>query len=69
MPVRYPGRKPLPDRQVWCGILYVLHTDIQWAYLPKERQRCVSERCAPEGRSARAVPGQPLCHRAPAAGR
>ncbi|WP_374938440.1 IS5 family transposase, partial [Streptomyces sp. Ru62] len=33
---RYPGRKPLPDRQVLCGILYVLHTDIQWEYLPKE---------------------------------
>ncbi len=22
---RYPGRKPLPDRDVLCGILYVLH--------------------------------------------
>ncbi|MFM9672477.1 IS5 family transposase [Streptomyces galilaeus] len=33
---RYPGRKPLPDQQVLCGILYVLHTDIQWEYLPKE---------------------------------
>ncbi|MEU6667891.1 IS5 family transposase [Streptomyces sp. NPDC046727] len=33
---RYPGRKPLPDRQVLCGILYVLHTDIQWEYLPTE---------------------------------
>ncbi|AJP04983.1 hypothetical protein TU94_29595 [Streptomyces cyaneogriseus subsp. noncyanogenus] len=21
---RYPGRKPLPDREVLCGILYVL---------------------------------------------
>jgi transposase len=26
---RYPGRKPLPDRAVLCGILYVLHTGIQ----------------------------------------
>ncbi|CAK7282783.1 conserved hypothetical protein [Streptomyces misionensis JCM 4497] len=34
--VRYPGRKPLPDREVLCGILYVLHTGIQWEYLPKE---------------------------------
>ncbi|MEU9921548.1 transposase [Streptomyces griseoluteus] len=33
---RYPGRKPLPDRAVLCGILYVLHTGIQWEYLPKE---------------------------------
>jgi transposase len=26
----YPGRMPLPDREVLCGILYVLHTGIQW---------------------------------------
>lgn len=31
---RHPGRKPLPDRQVLCGILFVLHTGIQWEYLP-----------------------------------
>ncbi|MEU1573352.1 IS5 family transposase [Streptomyces collinus] len=33
---RYPGRKPLPDRDVLCGILYVLHTGIQWEYLPQD---------------------------------
>lgn len=33
---RHPGRKPLPDRQVLCGILFVLHTGIQWEYLPQE---------------------------------
>ncbi len=33
--LRYPGRKPLPDREVLCGILYVLHTGIQWEYLPR----------------------------------
>ena len=33
---RYPGRKPLPDRDVLCGILYVLHTGIQWEYLPRD---------------------------------
>ncbi|KQX51067.1 transposase [Streptomyces sp. Root66D1] len=33
---RYPGRKPVPDRQVLCGILFVLHTGIQWEYLPQE---------------------------------
>jgi transposase len=33
---RYPGRKPLPERDVLCGILYVLHTGIQWEYLPKQ---------------------------------
>ncbi|GHE69702.1 hypothetical protein GCM10017771_93490 [Streptomyces capitiformicae] len=34
--LRYPSRKPLPDRKVLCGILYVLHTGIQWEYLPQE---------------------------------
>lgn len=33
---RHPVRKPLPDRQVLCGILFVLHTGIQWEYLPQE---------------------------------
>lgn len=32
---RYPGRKPVPDRQVLCGILFVLHTGIQWEHLPQ----------------------------------
>jgi transposase len=26
----------LPDREVLCGILYVLHTGIQWEYLPQK---------------------------------
>ncbi|MFD5011902.1 transposase [Streptomyces chartreusis] len=30
---RHPGRKPLPDREMLCGILHVLHTGIQWKYL------------------------------------
>jgi transposase len=33
---RDPGRKALPDREVRCGISYVLHTGIQWEYLPQE---------------------------------
>ncbi|MFE9687072.1 IS5 family transposase [Streptomyces sp. NPDC006285] len=33
---RYPGRKALPDQDVLCGIFYVLHTGIQWEYLPRE---------------------------------
>jgi hypothetical protein len=33
---RYPGRKRLPDRQVLCGILFVLHTGIAWEHLPRE---------------------------------
>jgi transposase len=31
------GRKPLPARQVFAGIVYVLRTGIQWKALPKER--------------------------------
>ena len=31
-----PGRPWLDDRQVLCGILFVLHTGIQWEFLPQE---------------------------------
>ena len=31
-----PGRKPLPDRQVLTGILFVLKTGIPWEHLPQE---------------------------------
>jgi hypothetical protein len=33
---RYPGRKPLDDRQVLNGILFVLVTGISWEHLPRE---------------------------------
>jgi transposase len=33
---RYPGRKPLDDRRVLAGILFVLHTGIAWEHLPQE---------------------------------
>ncbi|NJP46052.1 IS5 family transposase [Streptomyces sp. PRB2-1] len=33
---RYPGRRPVPDREVLCGILFVLRTGIQWEHLPQE---------------------------------
>jgi transposase len=33
---RSPGRSRLPDRQVLSGILFVLHTGIQWEFLPQE---------------------------------
>ena len=26
----------MPDQEVLCGILYVLHTGIQWEYLPQD---------------------------------
>ena len=31
------GRKPIPPRKVFEGIVYVLRTGIQWNALPKER--------------------------------
>lgn len=31
-----PGRPPLDDRKVLCGILFVPHTGIQWEFLPQE---------------------------------
>jgi transposase len=34
--IRYPGRKPLPDRKALQGILFVLHTGIAWRHLPLE---------------------------------
>jgi transposase len=33
---RYPGRKPLDDRAVLTGILFVLQSGIPWEMLPKE---------------------------------
>ncbi len=33
---RYPGRKPISDRQALAGILFVLRSGIPWEMLPKE---------------------------------
>jgi transposase len=33
---RFPGRLPLDDRKCLQGILFVLHTGIQWEWLPQE---------------------------------
>ncbi|MFI6564223.1 IS5 family transposase [Streptomyces sp. NPDC050534] len=35
-PKQVEGRPRVPDRQALCGILFVLHTRIQWEYLPQE---------------------------------
>ncbi|WP_237552767.1 IS5 family transposase [Streptomyces sp. SID5789] len=35
-PKKVEGRPRVPDRQVLCGILFVLHTGIQREYLPQE---------------------------------
>ncbi|WP_432715572.1 IS5 family transposase [Streptomyces lavendulae] len=35
-PKRVEGRPRVPDRQALSGILFVLHTGIQWEYLPQE---------------------------------
>lgn len=34
--IRYPGRKPLDDRKVLTGILFILKTGINWEDLPAE---------------------------------
>ena len=33
---RYPGRKPLTNRQALCAILFVLKTGLPWEHLPQE---------------------------------
>ncbi len=33
---RHPGRKRHPDRLVFQGILFVLHTGVAWEHLPQE---------------------------------
>ena len=33
---RFPGRKPISNRQALTGILFVLQTGIPWEYLPQE---------------------------------
>lgn len=33
---RYPGRKPLGNRQALCAILFVLKTGLPWEHLPQE---------------------------------
>ncbi|MFE0836330.1 transposase [Streptomyces sp. NPDC058830] len=35
-PKRVERRPRVPDRRVPCGILFVLHTGIQWEYLLQE---------------------------------
>ena len=38
---RYAGRKPIPDRAVLTGILFVLRSGVPWNMLPRE-MGCVS---------------------------
>jgi transposase len=33
---RYPGRKPITNRQALTGIIFVLRTGVPWELLPKE---------------------------------
>lgn len=35
-PKHVEGRPRVPDRPALCGILFVLHTGIQWEYLTQE---------------------------------
>ena len=34
--LRFPGRKPVGNREALTGILFVLKTGIGWEYLPQE---------------------------------
>ncbi|PQV44170.1 transposase [Paraburkholderia sp. BL21I4N1] len=34
--IRHPGRKPLDDRAVLTGILFILQTGLRWDLLPRE---------------------------------
>ena len=45
---RYPGRKPIEDRQALTGILFVLKTGIPWEDLPVE-MGCGRTRRRPPG--------------------
>jgi transposase len=42
---RYPGRKPLSNRQALTGILFVLKTGIRWNDLPREMGCGSGSRC------------------------
>src|SRR5262245_54410851 len=42
---RYPGRKPLTNRQVLTGILFVLKTGLRWNDLPRELGCGSGSRC------------------------
>ena len=45
---RFPGRKPVGDRQALTGILFVLKTGIPWEYLPaRDRLRLRHDLLAP----------------------
>jgi transposase len=62
-PNQVEGRPRVPDRQALCGILFVLHTGIQWEYLPQELgfgsgMTCWRRLAATLGVRAGAVPAQ-----------
>src|SRR5436190_2234282 len=64
---RYPGRKPLPDREALQGILFVLHTGIAWRQPQRRHPTDPADRPRPRGRrTARpaAPPARPR-HRRP----
>jgi transposase len=42
---RYPGRKPLTNRQALTGILFVLKTGLRWNDLPRELGCGSGSRC------------------------
>ena len=48
---RFPGRKPISNRQALTGILFVLRTGIAWNMLPQELG-CGSGVTTPKGHPA-----------------
>jgi len=52
--LRWPGRKPMPARQVLTGLLWVLNSGIPWNMLPQELG-CGSGHCQVDGQ--RGKPG------------
>ena len=48
---RYPGRKPLSDRAVLTGIVFVLRSGIPWEMLPQEMGCGSGMSCWPRSRA------------------
>lgn len=43
--IQYAGRKPIPSRKVFAGIVFVLKTGIPWEHLPATREWASGRTC------------------------